>query len=334
MLRLQDVPMRAAKRCAALLATAFLTTGPDALPAHAAKVLFGQVSPTATGWPGIIAQRKGFFAANGIEIETSLIGVSEGMLAVSSGSLNVMHNTCNAVVNFIERGGDTVRLAMVTMNGHPALLVGKKGISGIAELHGKTVGTSSVRSGSTILLRRLLRTHGLGDADYNLIGGGGSAQMYTGLQGGAYDAVWLVPPQSNAAAVAGFPVLGAFRDVAPKFLFVCFAVNRGWLAANTDLARRFAKAWLAGIAWLHDPANQAEAQKCLAEELKLAPEVAASTYDELVVRNSETYPRDGKVNFEALRAVIEIMVEGAELTAPPHGDIRKYVDETMLDTTN
>jgi hypothetical protein len=40
------------------------------------------------------------------------------------------------------------------------------------------------------------------------------------------------------------------------------------------------------------------------------------------------------VNFEALRAVIEIMVEGAELTAPPHGDIRKYVDETMLDTTN
>jgi len=286
------------------------------------------------GVAGIIAQRKGLFATNGIEVETNLIGVSEGMLAVGSGSLNVMHNACNAVVNFIERGGNSVRIAMATMNGHPALLVGKKGLTSAAELHGKTVATSAVRSGSTILLRRLLRAHGVSDGDYELIGGGGSAQMYVGLQGGAYDAVWLVPPQSNAATVAGFPVLGAFRDVAPKFLFVCFAVNRDWLAANSDVAQRFAKAWIAGISWLYDAANRIEAQQYLADALKLAPEVAVAAYDELIVRAKVAYPRDGKVDLEALKAVIDIMVEGGELIGPPQGDVRKYVDETMLGVKN
>jgi ABC-type nitrate/sulfonate/bicarbonate transport system substrate-binding protein len=158
--------------------------------------------------------------------------------------------------------------------------------------------------------------------------------MYVGLQGGAYDAVWLVPPQSNAATVAGFPVLGAFREVAPKFLFVCFAVNRDWLTANSDVAQRFAKAWLAGISWLYDPTNRTEAQQYLAEALKLAPEVAVATYDELIVRAKDVYPRDGKVDFEALKAVIDIMVEGGELLGPPQGDIRKYVDETMLGGKN
>jgi ABC-type nitrate/sulfonate/bicarbonate transport system substrate-binding protein len=62
-------------------------------PAQSAtKVSFGQVSPTATMWPGVVASKKGFFAANGIEMDIVSIGVSPGMQAVASGSLNIMHN--------------------------------------------------------------------------------------------------------------------------------------------------------------------------------------------------------------------------------------------------
>ena len=68
----------------------------------AIKVSFGQVSPTATVWPGVVATKKGFFAARGVEMDTVSIGVSPGMQAVASGSLNIMHNTCNAVISFIE----------------------------------------------------------------------------------------------------------------------------------------------------------------------------------------------------------------------------------------
>ena len=88
--------------------------------------------------------------------------------------------------------------------------------------------------------------------------------------------------------------------------------------------------WLAAVAWLYDPANRAEAEKLLAEELKLSPVIAAATYDELLVKNKDTYPRDGKVDRDVLNAMIDIMVEGEELAVRPQGDIDRYLDDTML----
>jgi ABC-type nitrate/sulfonate/bicarbonate transport system substrate-binding protein len=302
-----------------------------ALPAGAAdKVTFGQVSPTATVWPGTIATKKGFFAANNIEMDTVSIGVSPGMQAVATGSLDIMHNTCNAPISFYEGGGSNVRISMVSMSTHPAVLIGRKGMKGTEELKGKVVGTSSIKSGSTILLRRLLKAHGLGDKDYDVVAGQGSAQIFNGLQAGALDAVWLVPPQSYTAASAGFTVLGSFREVAPKFPFVCFVTNTQWLKTKADVGRRFVKAWLTAVNWLHDPANRAEAEKLLAAELKVSADAVAKTYDDLVVKNPDTFPRNGRLDTEALRAMLAIMVEGEELNAMPQGDIRRYVDETLL----
>jgi ABC-type nitrate/sulfonate/bicarbonate transport system substrate-binding protein len=300
-------------------------------PAGAAdKVTFGQVSPTATVWPGIVAAKKGFFAANNIEMDTVSIGVSPGMQAVAAGSLDIMHNTCNAPISFYEGGGINVRISMVSMSTHPAVLIGRKGMKGIEELKGKVVGTSSIKSGSTILLRRLLKTHGLGEKDYDVVAGQGSAQIFNGLQAGALDAVWLVPPQSYTASSAGFAALGSFREVAPKFPFVCFVTNTQWLKTKADVGRRFVKAWLAAVNWLHDPANRAEAEKLLATELKVSADAAAKTYDDLIVKNPDTFPRSGRLDVDALRSILAIMVEGEELAAVPQGDIRKYIDETLL----
>jgi ABC-type nitrate/sulfonate/bicarbonate transport system substrate-binding protein len=300
-------------------------------PAGAAtKVSFGQVSPTATLWPGIVATKKGFFAANGVEMDTVSIGVSPGMQAVASGSLNIMHNTCNAVISFIEMGGGGVHLSLVSMGIHPGVVVGKKGLKSAAELKGKVVGTSSIKSGSTILLRRLLKARGLEPSDYDVVAGQGSAQIFSGLQAGALDAVWLVPPQSLTATIAGYPVIGTFKEVAPKFPFVCFATNDAWRKSNMAAAQGFAKAWLAGVAWLYDPTNRAEAEQLLADELKLKPEIAAATYDALIANSPDTYPRDGKLDLDVLRAMIDVMVEGEELPAKPQGDVSRYLDDTML----
>jgi ABC-type nitrate/sulfonate/bicarbonate transport system substrate-binding protein len=296
------------------------------------KVTFGQVSPTATVWPGVVATKKGFFAANSVEMEVVSIGVSPGMQAVAAGSLDIMHNTCNAPISFYEGGGKNVRISLVSMSTHPALLIGKKGMKSVAELKGKVVGTSSIKSGSTVLLRRLLKSRGLPDKGYDVVAGQGSAQIFNGLQAGAFDAVWLVPPQSYVAESAGYPVLGAFREVAPKFPFVCFVTNTEWLKAKHDVGRRFVKAWLDAVAWLHDPANRAEAERLLAEALKVSADAAAKTYDDLIVRNPDTFPRDGRLDPAALKEMVSIMVEGEELGAMPQGDLGRYLDETLIST--
>jgi len=123
---------------AALAGTAFAAL--LAQPAGAVdKVTFGQVSPTATVWPGTVATKKGFFAANNVEMDVISIGVSPGMQAVAAGSLDIMHNTCNAPISFYEGGGTNVRISMVSMSTHPAVLIGRKGMKGVEELKGKVV---------------------------------------------------------------------------------------------------------------------------------------------------------------------------------------------------
>jgi len=324
-------PIPARMRLALMRLALMLPAAGLAMPAHAAdRVTFGQVSPTATMWPATVAAKKGFFAANNIDLEMLSIGVSPGMQAVASRSIDIMHNTCNAPISFFEGGGGNVRISMVSMSTHPAVLIGKKGMKGAEELTGKVVGTSSIKSGSTILLRRLLKARGLGEKDYDVIAGQGSTQIFNGLQAGALDAVWLVPRQSYTASSAGYAVLGSFREVAPKFPFVCFVTNTQWLKAKQDIGRRFVKAWLGAVAWLHDPANRAEAEKLLAAELKVSADAAAKTYDDLIVRNPDTFPRNGRLDPDALRSMLSIMVEGEELARMPQGDPRKYLDETLL----
>jgi hypothetical protein len=64
--------------------------------------------------------------------------------------------------------------------------------------------------------------------------------------------------------------------------------------------------------------------------LKVSADAAAKTYDDLIVENPDTFPRNGRLDIEALRSILAIMVEGEELAATPRGDIRKYLDETLL----
>ena len=300
-------------------------------PAEAAtKVSFGVVSPTATTWPGFIAAKKGFFAANGVEMDTVSIGVSPGMQAVASGSLNIMLNTCNAPISFVEAGGTGVHVSLVAMGVHPGVVVGKKGLKGPADIKGQVVGTSSIKSGSTILLRRVLKARGLSAGDYDLVAGQGSAQIFQGLQAGAFAAIWLVPPQSLTAAAGGYPVIGTFKEVAPKFPFVCFVTNDNWVKATPRLRRASPRR-----GWRRSPGSTIRRtarrrRAILAEALKQTPEIAAATYEELIVKTADAYPRDGKVSLDVLSGMIDVMIEGEELAARPPGDLRRFLDETML----
>jgi hypothetical protein len=50
----------------------------------------------------------------------------------------------------------------------------------------------------------------------------------------------------------------------------------------------------------------------------------------IAAKTKDTYPRDGRMDLDVFRAMIDVMVEGEELPAKPQGDVRRYLDETML----
>ena len=59
-------------------------------------------------------------------------------------------------------------------------------------------------------------------------------------------------------------------------------------------------------------------------------DAAAKTYDDLIVKNPDTFPRDGRLDPAALKEMVSIMVEGEELSAMPQGDLGRYLDDSLL----
>lgn len=296
--------------------------------ANAQTISLGNVSQTSTSWPQYVAEQKGIFSKHGVQLDNVQIGTSEGMQATGAGSLNAMHGPCNSHVAFAERGGQNTVIGLVTVSPHPGVVVASKAITSVEQLKGKAVGVASVNSGSTVLVRRLLESKGLVEADYGVIGGQGTAQLYAGLKAGAYDAVYSVPPYSAAAKAEGFTILGGFSEVAPNVPFTCIAFNTGWLKDNAETARGFVSAWLEAVTWLQASGNREEATSILATTLKLEPAVAEATYAEMI--GGGRFPADGAFTDASFAEMIDVMVRGGEVPEAPDGDLTSFFDNSLL----
>lgn len=297
--------------------------------ASADVISLGNVSQTSTSWPQYVAEQKGIFAKFDVELDNVQIGTSEGMQATGAGSLNAMHGPCNSHVAFSEKGGQNTQVGLVTVSPHPGVVIASQDIASVEDLRGLAVGVASVNSGSTVLVRRLLESKGLAPADYSVIGGQGTSQLYAGLKAGAYDAVYSVPPFSSAATAEGFRLLGSFSEVAPKVPFTCIAFNTEWLEGNEAVARNFVAAWLEAVEWLLVPDNRDEATSVLARTLNLEASVADATYEEMVLQNRFT--ADGAFTEESFAEMVEIMVSGGEIPAAAEArNLADFFDDSLL----
>ena len=316
---------------AAFTTVVFVTLAPQSAPA-ADTVTVGIISPTATSWPEYIGVRKGFFQDEGVAIDEVQIGVVEGAQALSAGSLHIMHEPCNSLITFIEKGGRNVVIDSVTITPHPGVIVSAKANDRIADLKGKVLGVPSINAGSTVMLRQLLAQKGLPRSEYELVTGTGTANLYNGLRAGAFQATWLMPPQSLAAASEGFHVLASFAEFAPDIPYNCLGINKPWHDANPKLLEKFNATWLKAVRWLYDPQNKREASQILADKSKLKLDVAESTYDEMVAK-VRAFSLDGKADLPGFKKLIDVMVEGGELSAQPTGDVTRYLGGAVRQTT-
>jgi ABC-type nitrate/sulfonate/bicarbonate transport system substrate-binding protein len=92
--------------------------------------------------------------------------------------------------------------------------------------------------------------------------------------------------------------IGDSREVLPDYPNTIFAVNRDWGQKNRDVLVAYLRAWLTGMRWVKDPANQEAAIKLVGTEIKLNPNQAADSIAEL----SNT----GSLNLPGLQIVLDL----------------------------
>jgi NitT/TauT family transport system substrate-binding protein len=305
----------AAPARAGLLGALMLVGQAACQPAIAAdKVVAGSLGGQAPLWAIYVAVHKGFFAAEGLDVELNFAHSGAGVVQqLTAGSLDVALSVgITTPMHAIDKGAP-VALVRVIGNSAPYVVIGKPGLKGLADLKGKTISVGQLNDIATVYFERMMAAHGFKKGDYELISAGVAAARYAAVKAGVADAAIVLPPLNFQAAAAGFPSLGLAADYVKDLPFTGMAVNRRWAAANIPVAKRILAATDKSIAWLTDPANRPEAIELLVKHARSSKEDAEASYDHL--RRIDFFEPGSKMSRARLRNLLEVEKAAGNVSA-------------------
>ena len=168
------------------------------------NVTVGMVAPAFIYFPVWVAQQRGFFQARDIACSIAVAGTTDGVTnGLASGDTQFAMVTPEGVVGDALKGGP-LRLVAGNANKAPLSLIGQKGLTAVEDLHGKRVGTTSLKEGTAVILQKILGVHGLhylGDYEFAMVGA--HPQRWEKLQQGEIEAGLQLLPYNYLAEDAG-----------------------------------------------------------------------------------------------------------------------------------
>jgi NitT/TauT family transport system substrate-binding protein len=244
------------------------------------KIVGGTLGGQAPLWPFYVADRKGLFAAQDLDVEINFAQSGPAVAQqLTAGSFDVALSLGNDnAMHAIDKGAP---LAIVRIIGNtaPYALIAKAGLKTIAELKGKTISVGQANDVTTVYFERMAAANGLKRSDYDEFVAGVAAARYAALKAGVADAAFVLPPLNFQANAAGFVTLGYSADYVKDLPFTGMVALRSWAAAHPSQVKRLLAATDAAIAWLADESHRAEAIDILVSAAHARPDDAAASYD-------------------------------------------------------
>jgi ABC-type nitrate/sulfonate/bicarbonate transport system substrate-binding protein len=267
------------------------------------KLTFTAVSRNYFNLPIWIAQHRGLFEAEGLDVAIELYeGVDEVTHRIRDGRAQLGYGITEHVVLDSEAGG-FLEIVGGNVNKLPFSFVTGKNIRTVEDLRGKTVGVSSIEAGSSSLVMKLLSARGLEyPRDYAMRAVGPILARWELLQSGEIDAGLQGAPLNYMAIDQGFPSLCEPRQEVPDFQFTSLNVDSRWASANRDTMRKFMRAFVRAHHWFF--ANRAGVTPIAMAETGITENYAERAWDEYTT--DTIFPRDGDASNAAVQALIEI----------------------------
>lgn len=270
-----------------------------------------------------VAVAKGFFAADGLEVDVIVTPNStDQMRGLSKSSWQIVSTAFDNVLGWSGReGAEIVAIAQVSQGITLPVYV-RREIKSWDDLRGKKLAVDAVDTAYALVLRRIILEHGLDfdRGDYELLPLGTTGARLESMTRGETFAGVLNPPWDKQAEAAGHKRFADHREVLPNYPGGVFAVSRKWADENCRLLVKFLGIWNNALRWCHDGKNRSDALKIIAAEEKLDETGAARKLAQL--------PPSGKLNLAGLQSVLDLRIQ-FRLTPPMGKDLAKYFEESF-----
>jgi NitT/TauT family transport system substrate-binding protein len=269
--------------------------------------------PFSESLAAVIADKQGYFKAEGIEVEISKF--DSGALAVpvlQSGRLDIVLSSTVSTFQAIEQGLDAVVLApgAIVRTSSPdtttAVIVKKGAIKSLKDLEGKRIGVNVINSTAWLHAVALLDKHGV-DRSKVRFTEVPFPQMNDPLLNGQLDAIVQVEPfrsvlmASGNAEILGWP----YVETAPNTDITQYISLAPWAQKNHALAAKFVRAVTKGAEFA--AANEAATRDINVQFTNLNP----------ALKDKVLLPRLGTaINLKEMNHTMEMMRKYGLLQAP------------------
>ena len=270
--------------------------------AEARKVRIAVATFSQSILPMVVAQEKGYFKQEGLDVELILTTASVANMALLGGNVDFISSGTSAIAGISRRAG--LKFIFVSFNRPMHWLYARPEVQDLKSLKGKKVGVSAVGASLYFLILEILKRHGLDANDVTLLGVGTTANRYAALQSGAIDATNLTPPYNFRAQDAGLRELVAFvKEDYLMDLAGTVVVREDLFQSDPVLIEKCLRGALKGL--LHIRQRRSSTVPILAKLMKIREDVADRVYDMVL----PGLTLDGSLNPENQRRVLDFVLK-------------------------
>src|SRR6267378_6401337 len=224
------------------------------------------VFPGGFNWPLWLAQDKGLFAKNGLDVKVTPTPSSVFQLTnLIEGKFDIAMTAIDNLIAYREGQGEEPVLGpdlIAFMGGDNGFLrlVAVPEIKTLNDLRTKTVSVDARTTGYAFVLFEMLERGGLRkDKDYKVVTAGGVLQRFQALMEKKHAGTLLLSPFELQAEAKGFKRLGNATDVLGAYQGLVGGARKAWADANRDAVVGYIRAFSEAVDWLYDPRNRDEA---------------------------------------------------------------------------
>ena len=295
-----------------------------------AKIILGKTGSGAElqFWPIYVANAKGFFAREGVEVEmVTMPAAYTATQALIGGDVQTVGFTVLSMAAAVV-GGAPLKLVASNQDLPLIWVVARPEIGSWADLKGKTISSGNTTGDYfDVVMRLVLAANGLRDDDYTMRTMPGQARL-PALQTGQVSAALLSAYDANLAMREGYKSFGLVHEFVKDIQYSGYVVDDGWAKANEAALVSYLRALLSATNWLFDPANRDEANRIfLAEGPELGMEQVERLYEQGVT--GQVISRTLRPNLKGTESILKIAHEQGALPEIPPDE--RWIDLSYLD---
>ncbi len=257
----------------------------------AQKIRIAYASRSSSAMPQYVAQSKGFFKAQGLDVELIQMNPRLGATAVVNGDVTFATPFTSSFRGILQ--GFPMKLVLVHFKKGPYYVMVRPEIKEVQQLKGKKLGVATIKGTDQLVAEEMLQARGFNTSLLQAVAIGDGPLRMQALVSGAVDAICVAPPHDFMLRKMGYPALAGPPEVGLPSAGML--TSDRLVRENPQLVKRTLKSLLRAHNYIVE--NREDTIQLSIQWLPQPLEVAERSYDgELKSINRDGTMTDAEIN--------------------------------------